>query len=554
MKLKKFKKAIKSKYDPVNLIYGYIYARHKTRISNYNKAQINSILFTYSIPNSTQVIQALYKEMIILCDTNEYLKSLYSHQEGNAKLKLFGYIYAANFRPPPNYISLDKFNSDIMFRLLTCKQELIDRYNYYMLKKENDLKNENEDDYDENFINLKHLYDSSEEKKTNEIVLSKKSSSKLKPKLNFRGFRKSKKNVHFSKDHFNLKSYISFIEDESKLESKFESKGVSKYMEPIEIKENEEENENSFDSVMKLMENFKYNIIDNNENIYLNNNNNNNVKKIKNLKNTSINKYKERFNKRGMTGDMLINQNKFISLIKKYRYNFGKQNKYYLSIDKFKEKLKQNNKTKNQIEKYWKINKNFVTNLIENKNIKINNLKNIKNRLLYTNLSSTINYTPESTIQRNYNTNYYNLLSLSPKSIISTITYNTKLSSISPKSQSNIFFKQHNLNLNFNIKRNKNNANSVGNINSRNTLKMKIKNNSDFMRNKNFYCIFNESEKNKLNIANKDKKKKIISSFPFHIFKKRSSDNIRYRRKNSFNDSNKYDYFGSGPLPTGNKF
>ena len=83
---------------------------------------------------------------------------------------------------------------------------------------------------------------------------------------------------------------------------------------------------------------------------------------------------------------------------------------------------------------------------------------------------------------------------------------------------------------------------------------MKIKNNSDFMRNKNFYCIFNESEKNKLNIANKDKKKKIISSFPFHIFKKRSSDNIRYRRKNSFNESNKYDYFGSGSLPTGNKF
>ena len=552
MKLKKFKKPIKSKYDSVSLIYGYIYTRYKTRISNFNKAQINSILFNYSIPNSTQVIQALYKEMIILCDSKEYLKSLYSHQESNAKLKLFGYVYMANFRPPPNYTSLDKFNSDIMFKLLTSKQELIDRYNFYMLKKENDLKNVNEDDYDENFINLKHLYDSSEEKKTNEIMLSKKSSSKIKP--NFRNFGKSKKNVHFSKDHFNLKSYMSIIEDESKLESKFESKGVSKYMEPIEIKENEEENENSFDSVMKFMENFKYKIIDNNRNIYLNNGNNNKIKKIKNIKNSSIIKYKERFNKRGMTGEMLINQNKFISLIKKYRYNLGKQNKYYLSIDKFKEKLKQNNKAKNQIEKYWKINKNFVTNLIENKNIKIKNLKNIKDGLLYTNLTPTINYTPESTIQRNYNTNYYNLLSLSPKSIISTITYNTKLSSISPKSQSNIFFKQHNLNLNFNIKRNKNNANSVGNINSRNTLKMKIKNNSDFMRNKNFYCIFNESEKNKLNIINKDKKKKIISSFPFHIFKKKSSDNIRYRRKNSFNESNKYDYFGSGSLPTGNKF
>jgi hypothetical protein len=42
-----------------------------------------------------------------------------------------------------------------------------------------------------------------------------------------------------------------------------------------------------------------------------------------------------------------------------------------LSLEQFKEKLQENNKKKDYIEKYWKINKNFVTNLIENKSIKI---------------------------------------------------------------------------------------------------------------------------------------------------------------------------------------
>lgn len=562
MKIKKYKKAIRSKYDPVRLIFGNLYSRHKTKISNYNTAQINSILFNYAIPDATQIIHALYKEMVILCDSNEYLKYNYSHSEAAEKLHLFGYIYTYNFRPPPNYISLDKFNSSIMFKLLTYKQELIDRYNYYMLRKDQKLNNESGKDYDEHYMDLKPLYDSSDYKKTNnDNKISKRSSSKNKPSINLKNFKsKIKKNVHFSKDNFNLKSYISFINEESKYESKFESKGVSKYMEPIEIKENEEENnENSMESVLKMMENFKNKIVDKNENKIFINKKNRNVSTVNINKNTDIIKMKNRYSKRGLTGEFLINQNKIIDLIKKYRQNFTKNNKYYLSIEQFKEKLKENNKMKNHLEKYWKTNKNFVTNLIENKNI------NIKNRILFPSFSQCFNYTSEDTISKKFNINYYNILSLSQRSKLSTLTCNSRMPSLSPQSHSHFFFKKKNLNLNLN--RNKL-INSVGNKRNRNSLIMEIKNNSDFMKNKKFFCIFasetkdtktntRSTEKNlyvKMNMTNKEKKKKIISFIPLNNIKNYSRNDSNYKRKYTYNLSKKYDYFGNSSLHNENNF
>lgn len=542
MKLKKYIKAIRSKYDPVRIIFGNIHLKHKTRLSNYNISQINSILFNYSIPNSTQIISVLYKEMVILCNSNEFIKNNYSDKESSEKLKILGYIYSNNFRPPPNYISLDKYSRDIMFKLLKNKQQLIDRYNYYKLQKEKDLKCENIEDYEDNYINLKFLYDYSNEDKNviNDNLFSKKSNSKNKPKINLKNTKgKLLKNVHFSKENFNLKSYIS-LDDESK----FESKGVSK-MDQIDIKEKEEKDENSIDSVMKLIDTFQKNNKENNLNKSKNNQNHGIIYKFKNNKNNSSTRLFERINKRGMTGEMLISQNKIISLIKKYRHNFGKNNKYYLSVENFREKLKENKKLKDYLQNYWKINKNFVTNLIENKNIKI------KDKVLYPNFSSKFNYTSEDTIPKNIKINY--LLSPTQKSKISNFSVNSKLSYLSPQSQGNICFNNYKLNLYLNINRNKLNTNIFENKKSTSELIMKIRNNSDFMKNKKFYCIIPYPKinnlTNKVNMTSKNKKNKILSFLPLNI-KKHS--NFRYRRKNSFNLVNKYNYFGSSFLSNEN--
>ena len=548
MKIKKNKKVKKNFYDPINIIFGNLYSKHKTQISNYNTAQINSILFNYSVPNSTQIIQAYYKEMVILCDSNEYMKLYYPYSETSQKLKVFGYIYINNFKPPPNYIVLDRFNRNIMLKLLIYKQELIDRYNYYMYQKKNNL-NGDEDGDKEYDINLKNLYDSSDYMKTNkDNLISKKSSSRNKPILSGKNLKgKPKKNVHFSKDHFNLKSYISAIDDESK----FESKGVSRYMDPIEIKENEDNNENSIDSIMKLMDKFINNKKIENNNIYRKK-----TKKISNLFDLKSNrdirkKFSERQNKRGLTDKLLLSQNKIINLLKNYRKNFGKINKYYLSLDKFKEKLQENNKKKELIEKYWKINKNFVTNLIENKNIKIKN-NNYRNYFISnTNFSPRFNFTSEESSSKNIinnNNNYnYNILSLSPTSKVSSLSSNTKIT-FSPLSYtSNAMFKKYKINFNKNKF-----SNSLENkkIKIKNSLIMKIQNNSDFMKNKKFYCVFSKLENNKTNNINKVNKNNKMKFIPFNSIGKNTFFNSHiFTRNNSFNFSKGFNIFrGCSPL------
>ena len=542
MKLKKYKKNIKNKYDPVRIIYQDIYSKYITKISNYNIAQINSILFNYSIPNSTQIIKVYYKEMIYLCDKKEYIKYYFSKEEIYQKMKLLGYIYFNNFRPPPNYLSLDNYNRNIMHKLLMYKQELIDRYNYYMMIKENNLNDKNID-YEDNNINLKPLYDSSDDKKTNNNVISKKSTSKNKNKIiinnkNTKG--NIKKNVHFSNETFNLKSYISGMDEESK----YESKGVSKYMEPVTIKDEEEKNENSIDSVMKIMNYFK---IKEDDSI--------NFKKSqsrgfiynlkKNKSNNSI-KFDEKNSKRRFTGEFLINQNKIINLIKNFRKNFGKTNKYYLSIEKFKENLEKNNKMKDHLEKYWKINKNFVTNLIENKSLKIKN-KSLLNSYLTPTFS--FNSTLDNSISKNINNKYFNLISLSPQSKFSSMNINSKLFNLSPQCHSNNLFTKYKLSTNININKNRC-TNSVGNKKIKNSLLMKIRNNSNYMKNKKFSCVETKIKLiNKTNTFNKNINNKNLAFSPFKkINDTFFSQNNRNKLKNSFNCSNKYDYFGTNSL------
>ena len=80
------------------------------------------------------------------------------------------------------------------------------------------------------------------------------------------------------------------------------------------------------------------------------------------------------------------------------------------------------------------------------------------------------------------------------------------------------------------------NTNIFENKKSTSELIMKIRNNSDFMKNKKFYCIIPYPKinniTNKVNMTSKNKKNKILSFLPLNI-KKHS--NFRYRRKNSFN-------------------
>ena len=282
-----------SNIDPVRIIFTNIYTKYKTNISNYNIGQINSILFNYSIPNSSRILRSIYKEMIIICDNGEYIKNKYNINESTEKLKLYGYIYINNFKPPPNYLSLDKVNLDIMRKLLIHKQDLIDRYNFYMLQKENKSISKNDDAnfIQDNFINIRNIYDSSSLDQRNDInnINPKVSSTKNKPKpilainkTKEKEKEKGKKTAHFLKNeqidtnntnnnNFTLKSYISSLDEESKF--------VSKNMESSapDIKENEENKENkenSIDDIMNLMENFKN--IDKNED---NNKKKNNSKK-----------------------------------------------------------------------------------------------------------------------------------------------------------------------------------------------------------------------------------------------------------------------------------
>ena len=143
-----YKKLIFHKITKRNLC-----SKYREEIINYNIAQINSILFNYSIKNSYQYIKYHYKEMIIISDDEEYF-NFYTKKDSILKLNFLGYIYTNNFKPPPNYLSLDKNIYNIMCKLLNEKQKLIDRNidNKILVeeKKRNKNKNRRESIFNEN--------------------------------------------------------------------------------------------------------------------------------------------------------------------------------------------------------------------------------------------------------------------------------------------------------------------------------------------------------------------------------------------------------------------
>ena len=575
MEINKKNKRI-SNIDPVRIIFTNIYTKYKTNISNYNIGQINSILFNYSIPNSSRILRSIYKEMIIICDNGEYIKNKYNINESTEKLKLYGYIYINNFKPPPNYLSLDKVNLDIMRKLLIHKQDLIDRYNFYMLQKENKSISKNDDAnfIQDNFINIRNIYDSSSLDQRNDInnINPKVNSTKNKPKpilainkTKEKEKEKGKKTAHFLKNeqidtnntnnnNFTLKSYISSLDEESKF--------VSKNMESSapDIKENEENKENkenSIDDIMNLMENFKN--IDKNED--------NNKKKIiqrkdyQSIINPKRNKKRTqstistRHNKRTLTNQLLFNKNNIYNMINNYRNNSNRMNKYYLSVEKFRERLHENEKIKKYLENYWKTNKNLIKNLVDSIKAYKNQYhhNDIMNNASNTNFSSKLNYTLEGSmsISKNNNYNYFNdILSFSTKSKL-TLSPNLK-QLINQNSYKSISFKKYKLNIN------KNKFINFDEIEtSKNPILMKIRNNSDFMKNKNFTCIFkklNNDKCKKLSKTNNDtNKNQIVTLLPLPKIKKFNLLNNRYSIQRSFNLPNNFKSLRSSSVSNRNK-
>ena len=140
-----------------------------------------------------------------------------------------------------------------------------------------------------------------------------------------------------------------------------------------EIKYKEKEiNNNSNHSITKLVKKLKSikinNIINKNKiKLKISTNSKNQINKI-NANNHPLDK-----NKHIMfsSQNLFHNKNNIMQLIKNRDMKNKKITKYKLSVEDFKENLKKNRKykMKKYFDNFWKLNKNFVTNLIENKNI-----------------------------------------------------------------------------------------------------------------------------------------------------------------------------------------
>ena len=126
--------------DRIKIIYEGIYSKYKTNKTNFDIAQINSLLYKSSIINAIQYIKFRFREMSILSDSEEYFQK-YSYKESIDKLKILGYIYVNNFKPPPNYLSMGICIYNIMCQYLKEKQNLIDRNIFTNIIKEKKNKN-----------------------------------------------------------------------------------------------------------------------------------------------------------------------------------------------------------------------------------------------------------------------------------------------------------------------------------------------------------------------------------------------------------------------------
>ena len=415
--------------DKVKILYKSIYSKYKTNKKNLEIAQINSILFKSQFKNIFQSNKILFKEMTITSDFEEYFQN-FSYKDSIIRLKLLGYIYTNNFKLSPNYLSMGEDIYFIMLKFFREKQDLIDRNIYDNILKEKKNKNRLENaiiDYNNFFLNSKNFSKSS------------------------------------SCNSLNNKNHSS----ENKFHEETKNQNNKKFLFSLTKRDNESKfiKDNSIDSIKRWMDKIK-------------------KRNIKIIKNNNVGDNSINYNKKTKIEIKKLNENK-IPIIKRNKMissmqisQFNNKNKiiqtrtksnnkeYRLSVDSFKEKMKNSRKQiiKQHIENFWKINKNFVTNLIE-KNSKIINFKRLSlngNNFVHKSLSEN---------SKHFINNYINKLSRCPKNIENKNTKNT-----------NFILYKYNISKRYKLKNN--------------SLTMKIQNESNFMKNKN--CVFAPRKENKI--------------------------------------------------------
>ena len=433
--------------DLLKILWKSLHSKYKPDNTNYNIAQINSILFKYPIKYSIQYIHFRFKEMVYISDFEEYFRK-YSYKDSVLKLKLLGYIYVNNFKPFPNYLSFDYDIYITMYKLIRKKQNLIDRNictNLLLYERQkNKIEKEKNEKNNKYLGNNKNIENNKDNNIINSISFSKSS-------LN------SSRNKNQNFEH-NYIYELTNSKNKMKLFSLNKKYKGTKYENKIK--------DNSTISIKNLIKQFKKrktsNIIDTPINNTLNKNTRyllntkTEIRKNNNKNKLSLKKSKTLF----FSKQFFNNKNKYLELIKNIKKEKNKE--YRLSLEQFKEKLKDNNTTKikEYIDNYWKTNKNFVTNLIENQKL-INHNK--------------ICFSPISISENSKNSSFLSMkLPLSSKSVKNKNNYFNKFK----------LFKK-------------------GKKQENNSLIMKIQNDSDFMKNKNYSCVFRQKNKNVKDLKHK---------------------------------------------------
>ena len=455
--------------DKIKIIWRNLYSKYRTNPTEYNLAIINSLIFKSSTKADINSIKRHFKEMSISSNFEEYFKK-YSYKDSILKLQLLGYLYDNNFKPPPNYLSFDYNIYSIMFRLLKEKQNLIDRNIYLNLllkfKKEKNkidcrISENNNNNFLKNFSRLSYSSFSNKNQSYDNKYINEITNSKNNTKIiTFSyGYNKSKY------DELNKK----------------------------EIKDN------STKSIEKLIEKINYNRINKNKNIINSTNNPKNMhrniyqyqysnskterKKLLNKKLLMVKKKKKVFS----SGQLFYDQDKVIELIKNLKKERDKANLFIL--DRFKEKWMNNkkNKIREYINNYWKTNKNFITNLIEKKNIINYNCENKYFSKRY--------YSPSNISEISKSNNYSNYYSNSFRKYLSSRSLTTK----------HISLRKYKL------------SKQTNNL-SQNSLINKIQNDSDFMKNKNYSVVL-------------PKENKSVENIPYRKNIPKKNINFNYREK-----------------------
>lgn len=192
-------------------------------------------------------------------------------------------------------------------------------------------------------------------------------------------------------------------------------------------------------------------------------------------------------------------KNKFFELINNLKKEKNKE--YCLSVEQFKKRLKDTNTTKikEYIDNYWKTNKNFVKNLVENQNLFNHNI---------------ICFSPISKSENSKNNSF--------------LSMRTPSSSKTVKNKNN-YFNKFKL-----VKKGKKLEN--------NSLIMKIQNDSDFMKNKNYSYVFRQKNKNVKNLKLKK------NTFDKHINYRNFNNNINNHKTVPYRIMEAYTFINNNKL------